>query len=58
MAQAYTILEELNNKINPRSYYVSTQTKIQFFVALIRQAEKYKASKNISLSLKSDGFLA
>ncbi len=54
IVEANRILEELNYRINPRSYYVSTQTKIQFFVALIRQAKTMNNMKGISLSVKSD----
>ncbi|MFZ2255946.1 MAG: hypothetical protein WAW59_02020 [Patescibacteria group bacterium] len=38
MASASKILEDISRTVDMTSYYVSTQTKIQFFLAIIKEA--------------------
>jgi hypothetical protein len=40
------------------SYYVSTQTKIQLFIALTHHAELTRAKGDVSMTLRSDGLIA
>jgi hypothetical protein len=58
IAHAGKILEDLSISIDIRSYYTSTQTKIQFLTALIRLTSLNNNKKDIAIELRSDGFIA
>ena len=56
--RATTVLDGLLRRVNLGSYYVSTQTKIQTFMALIEHSSISKSTKDVAISLRSDGFIA
>lgn len=55
---ATAILDDVSRDINPRSYYVSTQAKIQYFIALMRLSEIMNTRSDASLHIRSDGLIA
>ncbi len=58
LSGAVEILDDLSRDINPRSYYVSTQAKIQYFLSLVRLSERMNARTDVSLDIRSDGVKA
>jgi alpha-2-macroglobulin len=52
------LLDQLTRDIDLRSYYISTQSKIQLFIALTRHAELTQTKGDIPMLLRSDGLIA